>query len=324
MIFRVYFLSFFSALLICNSAIAVSPVLRLNAAESDSNLSVGAHIRLEILISKEETAPESPAWTIEFKSPRRWLTHGPLLLDAYSIGDSEDRKDKIRIDAVILDAGELIVPPFEIRKEGERETIETNSLEMKTISNFDNAEQVKQDKPAWLIAPQEHGGFNSIVLGILSALGVGLLIWLLFFLRRKFLKSFNRDQKSAKDIADQELQNLRAWVRDSSEDPGFEKTFSYDCTKILRKYLSRRLDLPLLESTDSELMDALSKRAFSSNLSNKCHQILNATFTHRYYKAGALRREDASRIVTTLSEVISEVEQDFETPTQKIKKEGNK
>ncbi len=124
-------------------AVATNPILRLDETNSDPDLTIGAHIRLEIIVNDTSLGGAAP-WTIEFPSPRRWLMHGPLLVDAYSIGEGNDRIEKIRIDGVVLDEGEVVIPPFFIRQEGEIDTIETNSLEIQTKSNFKSKEEKKK------------------------------------------------------------------------------------------------------------------------------------------------------------------------------------
>lgn len=305
-------------LLLSIPAWAINPVLRLDNTKSDLDKTVGAHIRLEIILSEENV--DGTPWTVEFSSPRRWLTHGPLLMDAYSIGERTDRTKKITIDAIILDKGDVEIPPFRVRREGETDTLETNSLQLQSKSNFKSQQEAKSAKPAWLLEPLTQGGLNSIVLGIIAALLLALGAYLVYlFVRYLRLKCAAR-KPSPKVIADKDILSLRGFIREASDRPDFTKEFSFQVTEVMRKYLSKRLNLPLLESTDKELLHELTKRAFGPEQITKCSSILNATFAQRYYRGERIDKDGAARLVNALSEIIADVESDFSEKTLKIEK----
>ncbi len=304
-------------------SIAIEAILRVNAPKSDLDRSVGSHLHLEIIVKGDEENNDIP-WTVEFKSPRRWLTHGPLLVDAYSVGDRKDRLSKIGIDSIILSAGNLEIPSFHIRKEGEAEIFETNTVRLTSKSNFKSKEEMKKSPPRWLVEPFEHGGFNSMVLGFFSALLLALFAWLAFILFKHIKKRLNKKGPTAKQIADIEILKLRALSRDTSENAEFSKNFSYAVSNTLRTYLAKRLDMPLLGSTDVELLELLQKRAFQPEQIKKCKSILDSTFFERYYNSESLDRESGRRIINSLSEIIKNVEEDFDSPTKKILVGGKK
>ncbi len=232
--------------------------------------SVGSLVRIEITIPRE-LQEENTVWSVTFDSPEKWVPHGPLLINAYSLEAPRDRKKYIRLRGIILDKGSKVIPPFQIYREGEEEKIETGVVFITGKSSLTPADKA----PIWLLGPLGLHALNKPLIGIFSVLGLILVLLLLFFLWRKW-----RTPKKVIPLLPIEIFERRA--KKLQDQAGDWKLFSFGLSLALREFLSKELNVNCLESTDRELIIQLRGIPLSESIVVEIEKILLEIKESRY------------------------------------------
>lgn len=155
-----------------------------------------------------------------------------------------------------FEEGQVIVPAFKFSlnaPDGELKALFSDSfvVDVKTIA-VDTAAPMKPIKDIILVKPSKWENWPWIVAGIV---GLGLLIWLIWFLIKKLKSSVNKRKERTAETPDQKaLRLLTLLGKQSFDGEDGQKEYYTQLTQVIRDYLESRFHVSVAEMTTDELL----------------------------------------------------------------------
>ena len=261
--------------------------------QTSRSFAVGELLTVEISVRGGQ--PDQ-IWTLAEYHNEKWLRHGPLLLNYFSLEDPDARRDKVRVEAIALQPGQVDIPPFSVRAEGTDAKIETEPTQLKIQSALTQ----KGEKPVWILPPVPVFGTNKTLVYSLVALALLLLIALGYMLWR-----FIRARRPAQTAPDPHLEfkkrlsEIQQRVQQERLNEQNWKQISYAMTAAIKRYCSERLAQNLMDNTDSEFLDNMRREGLDQEEMAILERAFNSTNEVRY-GTKAFDQEVALKIVSDL------------------------
>jgi hypothetical protein len=203
-----------------------------------------------------------------------------LTRQAWSRDATGNFQQQLRI--VAFDTGYIKLPPLALpyRNGQQIDSVYSNDLAIEVGSIMIDSTGLAPIKPII----REPFAFRDLV-PYLIAFGVGLLLIGLLFLRKKkeippeviVEVPIPADELALKDL--ERLRSKKLWQQ------GQIKAYQSDLTHIIRAYIEGRFEMPALESTTSEILEAPSIKSLGQDLVADLSQILNMADLIKFAKA---------------------------------------
>ncbi len=211
-----------------------------------------------------------------------WKELGVELLSVQQWSPTESNQISQQFKIGVFDTGYIKLPPLSLHysSSGRIDTAYSNDLALEVSGIMVDSTGLAPIKPI-LKEPLAFRDF----LPYLTALIIGLAIVGLFFLRSKRKlpePTVVVIPDPPHEIALRDLQRLKEqklWQQ------GKIKAYQSQLTHIIRAYLEGRYEIPALESTTTEVLEALNKADVSEKLYHDLNQILNMADLIKFAKA---------------------------------------
>ncbi|MCJ7813495.1 hypothetical protein MUP95_09310 [bacterium] len=151
-------------------------------------------------------------------------------------------------------------------------------------------------------------------------------VWSFFYVRRKHMKSSEKENNVKKIIEEAYLKELKQTINLKEKDK--RKAFSI-LSKLFRRYLSEKYEISALEATTGELLKALSEEKLEEVFIRKCETLFNNVDVVKFSGQNA-RQNELDEAYTTVEMILGshlsksreQIQQMEEENTKKRKKWG--
>lgn len=218
----------------------------------------------------------------------------PPATDAFEIKEVHDfseKQGKQRVEGkrfvlTTYELGEFILDPVSVRyrtPQGQEKTVETNRLFL-TVRSVDASGKPKTDirNVKGVLELPRHGGWLGGLLFLLSGLAMGIFFWWRW--KHRGLEGASVLEPALSPEEEALLRLSRLFDSDLLQ-RGKLKEYFLELSEILRRYFERRFEILAVESTTSEILEALRPKELPPVLLENIRQLLEAADLVKFAKS---------------------------------------
>ena len=244
------------------------------------------------IVKMEASYPSGLPVKLEYKPDStgtlEWL--GQSISDSVNDGSAITLRGQIQLQA--FDSGTFQIGPVYLLNTGTGDSFVSNLVTVRyRLADVDTTKEIKPIE-GLLEVPLL---FNEILPYIIAAIGLIILLWLIYYLYQRWKNKPKAEQPIHEGpkvpLHERALTRLHQLEQAGLWQQGREKEYQSELTEILREYIEERYLLPAMESTSTEILETFNRQVRDTHLYSLLERCLTIADFVKFAKGSLTGRE---------------------------------